>query len=135
MGGKMSMDDKKTLVLLEETGLSSEEVKKRYKLFMKTYPSGNIKKAEFYLIMKNSNDKALSNATHQEIDHLFRIYDSDGSGSIDFFEFELAVHLFNKVKSPEESIRFIFRCLDLDASGVLEKKELLLPYRRIFRVS
>lgn len=134
MGSNMSLDNKSTIKLLEDTGLSKKEIKKRHKQFLKTYPTGKIKRAEFHLIVKSSNEEIFKNASYEEIDHIFNIYDADSSGEVDFVEFELAVYLFNKSKSPEECIRFCLRCLDLDQSGELEKEELMIPFRRLFRV-
>lgn len=136
MGSKISSEDKAELEELEKIGLNKKEIKKRKKEFYKMFPTGKIKRSEFYLFIKHILDEStLKNTTQEELDTMFRIFDADGSGEIDFVEFELAFHLFSKKKSPEESIKFCLRCLDFDGNGELSKDELLVPYRRLFRVN
>lgn len=134
MGSNISSSDKEEYEQLEKIGLKKKEIKKRKKEFYKMFPTGRIKRAEFYLFIEHILGDSLSNASQQELDTLFRIFDADGSGEIDFIEFELAFHMFAEAKTPEESIRFCLKCLDFDGNGELSKDELLVPYRRLFRV-
>ena len=51
------------------------------------------------------------------------MYDTDGSGSIDFTEFMLVYHIMND-GTPEEVISKIFRVFDLNGDGVITAVEM-----------
>lgn len=130
MGGKISNEEKQSLRLLELTGMSKKEIKSSFKEFKKTYPSGRISKEQFRNLIQSEN-LVLFDSRH--IDHIFSIFDVDSSGDIDFFEFQLTLHMC-KSKNPNNTIRFCVRCLDVNGSGKLEKEELLPAFERIFKV-
>ena len=64
-------------------------------------------------------------------DRLFDIFDSDGNGYIDSFEFMSAMEaLING--SEEDKIRFAFDIHDVDANGIIDKSELRLLMEESF---
>ena len=71
------------------------------------------------------NDQGIS-------DRLFDIFDSDGNGYIDSFEFMSAMEaLING--SEEDKIRFAFDIHDVDANGIIDKSELRVLIEQVFR--
>merc|ERR1712181_99947 len=59
------------------------------------------------------------------VDRIFRIFDKDGNGSIDFKEFMLATDM-TASGSPEEKLRWAFKMYDKDDSetiGTLHEME------------
>lgn len=130
MGGKISNEEKQAMRLLELTGMSKKEIKTAFKDFKKSYPSGRIKKEEFKNLIQSEN---LLLFDTNYIDHIFNIFDVDGSGDIDFFEFQLTLFMCRS-KNPSNSIRFCVKCLDVNGSGKLEKEELIPAFERIFKV-
>ena len=70
------------------------------------------------------NDQGIS-------DRLFDIFDSDGNGYIDSFEFMSAMEaLING--SEEDKIRFAFDIHDVDANGIIDKSELRVLMEQSF---
>merc|ERR1712106_1111765 len=55
--------------------------------------------------------------------HVFRVYDTNGDGFIDFVEF-IVVYYVMADGSPEEVLLKIFRIFDINSDGVISKKEL-----------
>ena len=51
------------------------------------------------------------------------MYDTDGSGSIDFTEFMVVYHIMNE-GTPEEVMSKIFRVFDLNGDGVITAVEM-----------
>ena len=56
-------------------------------------------------------------AGEQFLEQLFRIFDKDGDGSIDFKEFMIATDMTSS-GDPEEKLRWAFRMYDKDGSGM-----------------
>merc|ERR1711973_348040 len=55
--------------------------------------------------------------------HVFRIYDSNNDGYIDFVEFMLIFHIMSD-GTPEEVLEKIFRVFDVNSDGTINKKEM-----------
>ena len=56
------------------------------------------------------------------VNHLFRIFDRDNSGTIDFSEFVLATDITTSGE-PEEKLRWTFRVSSGDKSELLRKHQ------------
>lgn len=132
MGNKLSDQEKE---LARVVGLDKKEIKKRYKLFMKNNPTGEIDREVFRQRIRENGSSMFDDYDDDEIDHIFNFYDMDGSGKVDYFEFEMALHLLTKKKSPEEFIDVCIKLIDIDGNGHIEKEELLRPYKRLYNVS
>ena len=55
--------------------------------------------------------------------HIFRIFDKDGDGSIDFKEFMLILFIMTN-GTPEDNLRQIFRVFDIDRDGRICRQEM-----------
>merc|ERR1712076_243145 len=55
--------------------------------------------------------------------HVFRIYDSNNDGYIDFIEFMVIFHIMSD-GSPEEVLGKIFRVFDVNSDGTINAKEM-----------
>jgi len=56
--------------------------------------------------------------------HIFRMYDSNGDGHIDFREFMIVLYIMSN-GSPEANLKQIFRIFDINGDGAISKKELV----------
>merc|ERR1711868_189273 len=88
------------------------QVRECFDNFLAEHPNGKMEKA-----LPSSKD-----AKNME-KHMFRLYDSNDDGSIDFVEFMIVYHIMTD-GSPEEVLTRIFRVFDVNSDGEISKKEL-----------
>ena len=68
-------------------------------------------------------------ACYPEIDvirlekHIFRLFDKDGDGTIDFKEFMIVLYIMSN-GTAEENLRQIFKVFDLDGDGCICREEM-----------
>ena len=55
--------------------------------------------------------------------HIFRIFDKDGDGSIDFKEFMVILFIMTS-GTPEDNLKQIFRVFDIDRDGRISREEM-----------
>ena len=100
--------------------LLSDNQKLQYKK-QQQYPDGRISKKEFRSMMgmcyPSTNIAKLEN-------HIFRMYDEDGDGVIDFKEFMMVLYIMS-AGTPEENLGQIFRIFDKDNDGSITEKEMV----------
>merc|ERR1712243_143311 len=63
--------------------------------------------------------------------HIFRIYDSNNDGSIDFLEFMLIFQIMT-YGTPKQVLEKIFRVFDVNSDGGITKKELALLVKDMY---
>lgn len=66
----------------------------------------------------------------QFCEHVFRSFDKDNSGKIDFKEFLLAINITSG-GNPSQKLNWAFAMYDIDGNGTIEKNEMV----EIIRVS
>lgn len=107
--------------LKKNTRYDEQEIKEWYRGFKQDCPDGQLGKdkiLEMYsMILPAGNAKVF-------VDQIFRIFDKDGNGSIDFKEFMMATDM-TASGSPEEKLRWAFKMYDKDGSGTIELKEMV----------
>lgn len=55
--------------------------------------------------------------------HIFRLFDKDGDGTIDFKEFMIVLYIMSN-GTAEENLRQIFKIFDLDGNGCISREEM-----------
>ena len=100
-------------MLEAKLSLSKEELSDNYDQFMKTCPNGEMTKAQF-----------LKDEEGLMAESLFRVFDEDGSGSMDFTEYMLASNCTSLTK-PEEKLTWIFNVFDEDGGGSIDIDEVI----------
>ena len=63
---------------------------------------------------------------------MFRTFDKDNSGKIDFNEFLLAINITSGGQ-PKEKLEWAFQMYDIDGNGTIEKKEMTEIIKVIFK--
>jgi Ca2+-binding EF-hand superfamily protein len=118
MGNSISQDEIESLQ--EETSLSGEQIKLLSKEFSKVSDRrGNVSKENFKKIVQ----KVFGSDNSALVTSVFKMFDTDGSGAIDFREFVLGLSYLHSNRL-EDVVELTFRCLDLNGDGSITKAEM-----------
>ena len=106
--------------LSNSSGFDPLKVRKAFNAFVEEHPEGRVKLKAFRQMMTKTMSK--KDACKME-KHVFRIYDTNNDGSIDFIEFMLIFQIMT-YGTPEQVLEKIFRVFDVNSDGSITKKEL-----------
>lgn len=98
-------------------GLSSDEVHQWHAEFFRDNPSGRLDHASFrrlFRILRNESPERLNDIS----DHVFRAFDVDGNGWIEFGEFLLGFAICSH-GDLRARLDYAFECYDIDSNGFL----------------
>ena len=115
--GKPVLRQEDIAALTKSSGLTEDQVRESFEAFLAQHPNGELKKKDFREMLVKAVPK--SDAKKME-KHVFRMYDSDDDGFIDFTEFMLVFHIMSD-GAPEEVLTKIFRVFDVNGDGVIRR--------------
>ena len=118
--GKPKLSEEEIRFISEQTGLQREKLLEKYKRFLRQHPSGKLGFSGLKTMLREAMPEA---DTSGLVEHVWRIYDTNLDGEIDFREFMLALSTMSK-GSAEENLRQIFRLFDVNSDGRVEREEL-----------
>ncbi|KAG9467484.1 recoverin [Eleutherodactylus coqui] len=120
--------------ILEElqlnTKFSQEELCTWYQSFLKECPSGKISKNQFESIYSKFFPDADPKAYAQ---HVFRSFDANNDGTLDFKEYMIALHMTSSGKTNQK-LEWAFSLYDVDGNGTISKPEVLEIITAIFKM-
>ena len=118
--GKPVLRDEDINALSKSSGLNEAQVKESFNAFVAEHPNGKMKPKDFREMMA----KAVPTKDASKMEkHVFRIYDANNDGVIDFTEFMLIFFIMSE-GAPEEVLTKIFRVFDVNSDGTISKKEM-----------
>ncbi len=89
--------------------------------FQRDCPSGQLTRAKFLEVYSGFFPEGNAD---KFCEHVFRTFDADNSGRIDFKEFLLAINITSAGK-PEEKLQWAFQMYDINSDGTIEKSEMV----------
>ena len=102
------------------TRYDEDTIKEFHKSFIKEFPTGQLTRDKFIDLYKMFIWRG--NA-EQYCEHVFRTFDTDQNGFIDFGEFLVAMYV-TSAGSAEEKLTWAFRMYDVDGNGVIDPDEM-----------
>ena len=88
--GKPVLREEDIAALTKSSGLNEGQVKESFDAFLAEHPNGKLKIKDFREMMVKAVPKKDAKKMEK---HVFRMYDSDKDGFIDFTEFMLVFHI------------------------------------------
>ncbi|XP_076462744.1 neuronal calcium sensor 2-like [Babylonia areolata] len=130
MGKRGSKLSRENLRFLEQnTSFTRQEIRHWYRGFMKDCPDGQLTEQKFMEVYCQFFPEGKPD---QFCRHVFRSFDKDGSGSIEFKEFLLAINITSNKGNPEDKLKWAFNMYDIDGNGTIEKGEMELIIKAIY---
>nr|XP_015808857.2 guanylyl cyclase-activating protein 2 [Nothobranchius furzeri] len=102
------------------TEVTSESIQELYRKFTSECPSGNLHLHEFKKFFGVNSKSAEEELAYAEI--VFRSFDTNKDGQLDFIEFVAAVNLIFRGKLIDK-LKWSFKVYDKDGNGSLTKQE------------
>ena len=122
MGGESSKDltPRQLDDLRRQTPFTQKEIKEWFRKFSEDCPSGHMTQQEFQTMYEHLFPKGDSKEFSEIV---FKAYDKDGNGQIDFQEFVCTVGIASR-GSIDEKLRWAFNLYDIDNNGFVTKAEI-----------
>lgn len=119
--GKPVLRDDDVEAIMKTSGMSEDQVRRDFKIFVKQYPTGAMKPTVF----KQMVYKMLPITEAEKMEsHVLRVYDENNDGVVDFTEFMVMYYIMTD-GTPEEVLIKIFRIFDVNSDGVISNAEMV----------
>ncbi|XP_015602500.1 neuronal calcium sensor 2 isoform X1 [Cephus cinctus] len=127
-GSKDKLSKEDMDFLKSHTRYDEATIKEWYKGFKQDCPNGRLTPTKFVDMYKMFFP---SGNAEEFCDHVFRTFDMDKNGYIDFKEFLLAIDVTSS-GTPEEKLKWAFRMYDVDGNGVIDIQEMTKIVQAIY---
>ena len=126
--GKPVVRQEDITALANSSGLEESQVKQYSDAFLRDHPDGKMKPKDFHDMI----EKALPKLDTSNMEkHVYRIYDTNDDGYINFTEFMMIFFIMSD-GSPEEVLTKIFRVFDVNSDGTITQKEMAKLIRDMY---
>ncbi|CAF0741727.1 unnamed protein product [Didymodactylos carnosus] len=107
-------------VLITLTSFTREEVYEWHEKFLHDCPNGFMSRKQFVQMYKQLSPKG---DAERFAKHVYRAFDLDKSGQVDFKEFIIGLSITSSNSTPKQKLQWIFNVFDIDGNGYLTRKE------------
>ena len=114
--------------LKANTGYDKATIKESHEIFIKECPNGNLTPDKLIDLYTPFISKGKA---EQYCDHVFRTFDTDQNGFIDFEEFVLAMYVSSD-GSAKEKLTWAFEMYDVDGNGIIDPDEMVKVVEAIY---
>ena len=115
------LQEKDLTFLISQTGFSREEIKTILDKFSANNPDGKLDKKEFARLYDELRPEP-PELIDEIANYVFKGFDKDNNGSINFNEFLIAYALTSR-GDQKQKLEYAFELYDVDDNGYLDKKE------------
>ncbi|TSR75291.1 Visinin [Bagarius yarrelli] len=112
------------------TNFCEDELCQWYENFQKQCPSGRIAPDDFEKIYRRFFPESDASSYAK---HVFRSFDTNGDGTLDFKEYIIALHMTSGGKT-ERKLEWAFSLFDVDKNGYITKAEVAEICHAIFKM-
>eukprot|EP00090_Calanus_glacialis_P022375 TRINITY_DN34540_c0_g1_i1.p1 TRINITY_DN34540_c0_g1~~TRINITY_DN34540_c0_g1_i1.p1 ORF type:complete len:197 (+),score=69.49 TRINITY_DN34540_c0_g1_i1:69-659(+) len=118
--GKPVLHNEDIAQLSKSSGLDEDGVREAFAGFVAKHPDGKMKVGDFREIMTTALPKKDVSKIEK---HVFRIYDANNDGSVDFVEFMVVFFILSEGE-PTDVLGKLFNLFDVDRNGTITRKEM-----------
>ena len=126
--GKPVLTEECIQTLIERSGMERSQIENYFSYFLSINSDGKIDRKEFRKVLSIAEP---SKDTQKMEDHVFRIFDTDGSGSIDFTEFCVVYHTITE-GAPDKCLKNLFRVFDFNNDGEISHAEMKMLMKDMY---
>ena len=101
------------------------QARQYFSFWLKRHPDGKMNKQELKEMMKKALPKFTPAEAEKMENHVFRIYDKNQNGFIDFHEF-MTVFMILTGEEPKDVLKRVFRIFDVNSDGTITQEEMLI---------
>jgi len=130
MGGKGSKPNFKELS--KGTKYTTKELEVFFSRFKKDFPDGKITQKQFVQLYQKMFETDEDGDATEFCGHVFRQYDTDHNGYVDFREYVTTLSIASK-GTPKEKLHWAFQLYDKDNSGYLTQAEIVEVLSSIYK--
>jgi len=117
---RRNLTEEEKSLLREKTEMNIDEIVEKHEYFLQKHPDGIITKDSFNGVLS----KCFTKSTRKKIgDHLWRIYDLNNDGVVDFNEFLQVLSVMSH-GTHEQNLKQLFRFFDMNLNGFIDRTEM-----------
>ena len=129
-GSSIPLSEEDLEYLVNDTNIDRDTIAAQYQVFLTKHPDCQISKSSFYSILSSCYSVT---SVHRVARHIWRMYDTNMDGFIDFREFLMVLHVM-KSGSSEDNLRQIFRVFDIDNDGKIDLEEMKVIVKDLIKL-